>query len=147
MAAGRASYLGEMLDICGGVNPNDFVGRLRSFALVDVFAGYDWDQFGVELGKEKPLIRCPEWLPGDLPHDTGAWRISHNDGKMDGFAIGYGYVSPHALFAWAMASGERRVPRRSRGLALPYPRNPCRESAMGVVDQLLHRILSAEVRA
>jgi phospholipase C len=43
---------------------------------------------GVRAGREIPLTRCPEWLPGDLPHDTTAWRVSHNDGRMDGFAIG-----------------------------------------------------------
>ena len=36
-------------DICGVVNPNDFVGRIRSSTLVDLFAGYDWDKYSVEL--------------------------------------------------------------------------------------------------
>ena len=36
-------------DICGGINPNDFVGRIRSSTLVDLFAGYDWASYSVEL--------------------------------------------------------------------------------------------------
>jgi phospholipase C len=52
---------------------------------------------GVENGVEKPLIRCPEWLPGDIPHDLAAHRLCVNDGKMDGFGTGthgstYGYT-------------------------------------------------------
>ena len=35
---------------------------------------------GVENGAEKPLIRCPEWLPGDIPHDLAAHRICVNGG-------------------------------------------------------------------
>ena len=51
---------------------------------------------GVDLGRERPLIRAPSWLPGDLPHDYAAARKSLNGGKMDGFALGtfgpmYGY--------------------------------------------------------
>ncbi|MCI0633631.1 MAG: hypothetical protein L0206_06910 [Actinobacteria bacterium] len=43
---------------------------------------------GVRSGAEVPLIHCPEWLPGDLPHDTPAWTSSYNGGAMDGFALG-----------------------------------------------------------
>ncbi|WP_300973036.1 TonB-dependent receptor [Sphingomonas sp. LHG3406-1] len=32
----------------GGTNPNDFLGRLRSYALADVFAGYSWGRFNIE---------------------------------------------------------------------------------------------------
>ena len=35
---------------------------------------------GVRSGAEVPLIHCPEWLPGDLPHDTPAWTTSYNGG-------------------------------------------------------------------
>jgi outer membrane receptor protein involved in Fe transport len=36
-------------DIGGGINPNDYLGRLHAFTLVDLFAGYDWDKYSVEL--------------------------------------------------------------------------------------------------
>jgi iron complex outermembrane receptor protein len=36
-------------DIGGGVNPNDFLGRLRGSTLVDLFTGFDWQQFTAEL--------------------------------------------------------------------------------------------------
>ena len=40
-------FIGD--DICAGVNPNAFIGRIRSSTLVDLFAGYDWDKYSVEL--------------------------------------------------------------------------------------------------
>ena len=40
-------FLGS--DMCADVNPNDFVGRIRSSTLVDLFTGYDWGQYSVEL--------------------------------------------------------------------------------------------------
>jgi phospholipase C len=51
---------------------------------------------GVQEGREVPLVRCPEWLPGDLPHDRWSAEIMLNGGKMDRFNIGefgpyYGY--------------------------------------------------------
>jgi phospholipase C len=52
------------------------------------FPGANGTRVGVRDGAEVPLIHCPEWLPGDLPHDTGAWHQSHNGGLMDGFALG-----------------------------------------------------------
>ena len=37
-------------DIDGtGTNPNDYLGRLRAFTLVDLAAGFDWRRFNVEL--------------------------------------------------------------------------------------------------
>ena len=36
-------------DMGGGINPNSYLGRLHSFALVDLFAGYDWDKYSAEL--------------------------------------------------------------------------------------------------
>ena len=41
-----------------------------------------------ERGRRSRSIHCPEWLPGDLAHDTASWYAMYNDGKMDGFAIG-----------------------------------------------------------
>ena len=61
----------------------------RSFDnLFGRFPGANGTRTGVRWGQEVPLQRCPEWLPGDLPHDTASWHVSYNDGKMDGFAIG-----------------------------------------------------------
>ena len=31
------------------INPNDFLGRVKSSTLVDAFAGYDWQKYNVEL--------------------------------------------------------------------------------------------------
>jgi iron complex outermembrane receptor protein len=36
-------------DIGDGVNPNDFLGRIKSSTLVDLFAGFDWKRYNVEL--------------------------------------------------------------------------------------------------
>jgi len=30
-------------------NPNDFLGRIKSSTLVDLFAGYDWERYNIEL--------------------------------------------------------------------------------------------------
>jgi iron complex outermembrane receptor protein len=32
-----------------GTNPNDFLGRIRSSTLVDLFAGFDWQRYNLEL--------------------------------------------------------------------------------------------------
>jgi len=69
----------------------------RSFDCVfGRFPGANGTTVGLDLGKERPLIRCPEWLPGDLPHDLAAALKNHNGGELDGFAQGiygpyYGY--------------------------------------------------------
>ncbi len=61
----------------------------RSFDnIFGTFPGADGARSGVRAGEEVPLIRCPEWLPGDLPHDLVSWEASYNGGRMDGFAIG-----------------------------------------------------------
>ncbi|MEX0651314.1 MAG: alkaline phosphatase family protein, partial [Actinomycetota bacterium] len=57
--------------------------------------GVEATSVGVELGAEKPLIRCPEWLPSYIPHDRAAHLNSVNGGKMDGFgnnATGFNYA-------------------------------------------------------
>ena len=36
-------------DIGGGVNPNDFLGRIRASTLVDTFIGYSWGKYTAEL--------------------------------------------------------------------------------------------------
>ena len=43
---------------------------------------------GVKEGREVPLRACPQWLPGDLPHDRWAALKCWNGGKMDGFDSG-----------------------------------------------------------
>jgi phospholipase C len=54
---------------------------------------------GIRSGVEVPLIHCPEWLPGDLPHDLDSWRIAFNGGGMDGFAFGqYGRYFAYSQF-------------------------------------------------
>ena len=61
----------------------------RSFdTIFGRFPGARGARTGLRFGEEVPLGRCPEWLPGDLPHDTPSWQASYNDGRMDGFAIG-----------------------------------------------------------
>ena len=63
------------------------------------FPGVGGTTMGVENGVEKPLIRCPEWLPGDIPHDLAAHRNCVNDGAMDGFGTGiYGSTYGYTLF-------------------------------------------------
>ena len=43
----------------------------RSFDnLFGRFPGVNGTTVGVSHGNEKPLIRCPDWLPGDLPTIT-----------------------------------------------------------------------------
>jgi outer membrane receptor protein involved in Fe transport len=36
-------------NLCGSINPNDFVGKIRSATLLDFAGGYDWGRFSVEL--------------------------------------------------------------------------------------------------
>jgi len=61
----------------------------RSFDnIFGTLPGANGARSGVRAGEEVPLIRCPEWLPGDLPHDLVSWEASYNGGAMDGFAIG-----------------------------------------------------------
>ena len=72
----------------------------RSFNnLFGRFPGVRGATVGALDGKEKPLIRCPEWLPGDLPHDLAAYRLSVNQGAMDGFGTGiYGETYAYTIF-------------------------------------------------
>ena len=72
----------------------------RSFDnLFGRFPGVNGTTTGVRLGAETPLTHCPEWLPGDLPHDLAAWVGCYNDGKMDGFAQGtYGPYYAYSQF-------------------------------------------------
>ena len=58
------------------------------------------DHRACRYGKEQPLIACPDWMPGDLPHDRAAGLNCLNGGKMDGFGGGkwgavYGYSQFH----------------------------------------------------
>lgn len=72
----------------------------RSFNnLFGKFPGVTGTTVGVEWGKEKPLQRCPDWLPGDIPHDRAAGLSCINDGKMDGFGLGaYGSTYAYTIF-------------------------------------------------
>ncbi|MEX2202671.1 MAG: alkaline phosphatase family protein [Actinomycetota bacterium] len=73
----------------------------RSFDnLFGRFNGARGTSVGVRWGRETPLVRCPEWLPGDLAHSLDAWETSFNGGRMDGFAIGdYGPHFAYSQFA------------------------------------------------
>ncbi|MGZ8615020.1 MAG: phospholipase C [Actinomycetota bacterium] len=63
------------------------------------FPGVEGTTVGVELGKEKPLIRCPEWLPGDIPHDRAAHLNCLNGDTMDGFGNGeFGSTYAYSIF-------------------------------------------------
>jgi len=84
----------------------------RSFDnLFGRFPGANGARMGVSYGQEKRLIRCPDWLPGDLPHDHAAALNCLDGGKLDGFGTGvfgplYGYsqFEGHQLpnyFHWA----------------------------------------------
>jgi phospholipase C len=72
----------------------------RSFDnLLGRFPGANGTTVGLRWEQEVPLVHCPEWLPGDLPHDLFAWRSSYNDGRMDGFAFGeYGPLYAYSQF-------------------------------------------------
>ena len=60
----------------------------RSFDnLFGRFPGVEGTSVGNLLGKEKPLLRCPDWLPGDLGHDRGSALAQYDDGKLDNFGI------------------------------------------------------------
>ena len=73
----------------------------RSFDnLFGRFPGANGARTGNRGGQEVPLRRCPEWLPGDLAHDTLSWGAMYDDGKMDGFGIGaYGAEFAYTQFA------------------------------------------------
>jgi phospholipase C len=61
----------------------------RSFDnLFGRFPGANGTTTGVRFGQEVPLMRCPHWLPGDIPHDRAAHLNNVNFGDYDGFAIG-----------------------------------------------------------
>lgn len=61
----------------------------RSFDnLYGRFPGAEGTTVGVKFGKEVPLLDCPHWLPGDLPHDRAAHLNDVNGGTYDGFGTG-----------------------------------------------------------
>jgi phospholipase C len=72
----------------------------RSFDnLFGRFPGADGVTVGVRGGREVPLEHCPEWLPGDLPHDYKAALLGLNGGKMDGFSQGeFGKLYAYSQF-------------------------------------------------
>jgi phospholipase C len=72
----------------------------RSFNnLFGRFPGVRGTTVGLAEGKERPLIRCPDWLPGDLPHDRAAYLNCFNGGTLDGFGSGiYGPNYAYTIF-------------------------------------------------
>ncbi len=64
------------------------------------FPGANGATVGLDLGRERPLIHTPDWLPGDLPHDLSAYMKNLNGGKLDNFAIGqWGPLYAYSQFA------------------------------------------------
>jgi phospholipase C len=51
------------------------------------FPGANGTITGNHLGTEVRLGRCPQWLPGDLPHSFQVALESVNGGRMDNFAL------------------------------------------------------------
>jgi phospholipase C len=72
----------------------------RSFDnLFGRFPGAEGTTVGVSYERERKLIRCPDWLPGDLPHDQSAHVQNVARGNMDGFAIGaFGHLYGYSQF-------------------------------------------------
>jgi phospholipase C len=61
----------------------------RSFNnLFGKFPGVQGTTTGNLLGTEIPLRSCPEYLPGDLPHDHAAYLNDYHAGQQDGFGGG-----------------------------------------------------------
>ena len=72
----------------------------RSFDnLFGRYPGANGTTTGVSYGDERPLNHCPDWLPGDLPHDHAAAIKNFNRGALDGFAIGaFGWLYGYSQF-------------------------------------------------
>ena len=72
----------------------------RSFDnLFGRYPGANGATVGDDAGKEVPLIECPQWLPGDIPHDHAAALNCLNGGRMDGFGGGiYGWLYGYSQF-------------------------------------------------
>ena len=78
----------------------------RSFNnLFGRFPGVEGSLTGDMAGREIRLIDCPDWLPGDLPHDRAAHLNCVDGGRYDGFGNGL-YGDP---FAYSVLE-ERQVP-------------------------------------
>jgi len=56
----------------------------RSFDnLFGRFPGVNGTTVGVKSGEEVALIKCPDWLPGDLPHDRAASFVGEDQDEVD----------------------------------------------------------------
>src|SRR5438034_3271665 len=80
----------------------------RSFDhMFGAFPGANGASTGVSNGKEVPLVRAPQWLPGDLPHDYPASLRHIDGGKMDGFAeVGPNGIPVSQAFAYSQHTEE-----------------------------------------
>jgi phospholipase C len=78
------------------------------------FRGAAGTTTGVKFGQEVPLAPCPQWLPGDLPHDRAAHLNAVNGGTFDGFAVGQ-FGDP-----WAYTTFDEPVVRNYWRLARDY---------------------------
>jgi phospholipase C len=64
------------------------------------FPGVNGTTTGVFQGQEVPMLECPDWLPGDLPHDRAAAVTNYADGTNSGFGLGpYGVTWAFSQFA------------------------------------------------
>ena len=87
----------------------------RSFDnLFGRFPGARGATTGLKFGQEVPLEPCPQWLPGDLPHDRAAHLNAVNGGTFDGFALGQ-FGDP-----WAYTAFEQRQVPNDWHLARDY---------------------------
>jgi phospholipase C len=87
----------------------------RSFDnLFGRFPGARGTTVGVKFGEEVPLGPCPQWLPGDLPHDRAAHLNNVNGGTYDGFGIGQ-FGDP-----WAYTTFDERAVANYWRLARDY---------------------------
>jgi phospholipase C len=87
----------------------------RSFDnLFGRFPGARGSTVGVKFGEEVPLAPCPQWLPGDLPHDRAAHLNNVNGGTYDGFGIGQ-FGDP-----WAYTTFDERAVTNYWRLARDY---------------------------
>jgi phospholipase C len=63
------------------------------------FPGVESTRVGVNYGVEQRLIDCPDWLPGDLPHDRAAALNCLNGDRLDGFGNGtFGDIFAYSQF-------------------------------------------------
>lgn len=77
----------------------------RSFNnIFGTYPGVTGATTGVMNGREIPLVKCPDWLPGDLPHDRAGYLNCIAGGALDGFNTG-----TYGIWAYSQME-ERQIP-------------------------------------